>query len=314
MSAVAQLQVELEPGADLRGQSLCGRDLRGVDLSRADLTGAELREADLRGARMFECKLDGADLTGANLAGADLTAATATGAGLGNANLDQALLFSADLSSATLTGSSLINADLRRARLEKARVFEADLRGADLAGAVLRDADLRRARVERASFRAVDLAGSRLRELSGYEQATWLEARLEGADFNGAYLLRRYIMDENYLYEFRHRGPLSAAIYRVWWLTSDCGRSFLRWAFWTFLLALAFAAAYGATEVDYGPHESWISPVYYSVVTLTTLGYGDVTPVSVGAKILAMGEVFLGYVMLGGLLSIFANKMARRAG
>jgi hypothetical protein len=31
------------------------------------------------------------------------------------------------------------------------------------------------------------------------------------------------------------------------------------------------------------------------------------------AQILAMIEVAIGYVMLGGLLSIFANKMARRA-
>jgi hypothetical protein len=31
------------------------------------------------------------------------------------------------------------------------------------------------------------------------------------------------------------------------------------------------------------------------------------------AQILAMIEVVIGYVMLGGLLSIFSNKMARRA-
>jgi voltage-gated potassium channel Kch len=53
--------------------------------------------------------------------------------------------------------------------------------------------------------------------------------------------------------------------------------------------------------------------VYYSIVTLTTLGYGDVVPASPAAQVLAMIEVILGYVMLGGLLSIFASKMARRA-
>jgi len=36
-------------------------------------------------------------------------------------------------------------------------------------------------------------------------------------------------------------------------------------------------------------------------------------PTARTAQIVAMAEVFLGYVMLGGLLSIFSNKMARRA-
>jgi voltage-gated potassium channel Kch len=53
--------------------------------------------------------------------------------------------------------------------------------------------------------------------------------------------------------------------------------------------------------------------IYFSVVTLTTLGYGDIVPSSTAAQVLCMVEVFMGYVMLGGLLSIFSNKMARRA-
>ena len=48
-------------------------------------------------------------------------------------------------------------------------------------------------------------------------------------------------------------------------------------------------------------------------VTLTTLGYGDVLPKTPTAQVLAMLEVVTGYVMLGGLLSIFSSKMARRA-
>ena len=65
--------------------------------------------------------------------------------------------------------------------------------------------------------------------------------------------------------------------------------------------------------LDYGDQRTPLSSLYYSVVTLTTLGYGDVVPASIWAQLLAMVEVLLGYVMLGGLLSIFANKMARRA-
>jgi hypothetical protein len=121
------------------------------------------------------------------------------------------------------------------------------------------------------------------------------------------------ILDQNYLDEFRKASRTSAAIYYVWWLTSDCGRSFTRWAAWTGFAMLFFASLYGTVDVDYGDHQTFLSPLYYSVVTLTTLGYGDVVPASLGAQIIAIVEVLIGYLALGGLMSIFANKMARRA-
>lgn len=59
-------------------------------------------------------------------------------------------------------------------------------------------------------------------------------------------------------------------------------------------------------------HTSPLTPYYFSWVTLTTLGYGDVLPASTAAQVVVMLEVFAGYMSLGGLLSIFSNKMARR--
>ena len=102
-------------------------------------------------------------------------------------------------------------------------------------------------------------------------------------------------------------------MYRLWAASSDCGRSFLRWGLWTIVLAGLFAGLYTQVRIDYGEHETALSPIYFSVVTLTTLGYGDVLPASAAAQVVAMIEVGIGYVMLGGLLSIFSNKMARRA-
>jgi voltage-gated potassium channel Kch len=69
---------------------------------------------------------------------------------------------------------------------------------------------------------------------------------------------------------------------------------------------------YTFSGVDYGKYDNWIGPFYYSVVTITTLGYGDIVPATPVARIIAIFEVFIGYIMLGGLLSIFTNKMARR--
>jgi len=48
--------------------------------------------------------------------------------------------------------------------------------------------------------------------------------------------------------------------------------------------------------------------------TFTTLGFGDITPNihSWRAQVIVTFEVVVGYVMLGGLISIFANILARR--
>ncbi|WP_407635548.1 potassium channel family protein [Fundidesulfovibrio putealis] len=53
--------------------------------------------------------------------------------------------------------------------------------------------------------------------------------------------------------------------------------------------------------------------MYFSFVTFSTLGFGDIHPVTPEARIWVMAEVMLGYIMLGGLISILANKLARRA-
>ncbi len=157
------------------------------------------------------------------------------------------------------------------------------------------------------------MCGARLGNIQGYQAANWLQADVRDVDFNHAHICRRFILDQNYIEEFRNQSRGSRWVYHVWKLTSDCGRSLLRWSLTTVALALVFGAGYTQVAIDYGRHPTPLSPLYFSVVTLTTLGYGDVQPASMEAQILCMLEVFLGYVMLGGLLSIFSNKMARRA-
>ena len=53
------------------------------------------------------------------------------------------------------------------------------------------------------------------------------------------------------------------------------------------------------------------TPYYFSIVTFTTLGFGDVIPLNLAGEVWLAIEVVLGYVMLGGLISIFANKLAK---
>jgi uncharacterized protein YjbI with pentapeptide repeats len=308
---------------DLRGISLDGEDLSGLDLSGYDLTNADLTGTDLSGANLSRVRLVGASLSGANLAGCELLGADLTGAdldgcqaeraGFGVANLTGTNFFNSHLVGSTFTKSILHNADFGGANLRKTRMIEADLTNTNFTKADLSKADFESSNVAGAVFRNANLRACRLHFITNFDRATWIGADIESVHFCGAYLVRRYIMDENYIDEFRHHSKLHECTYWIWWLTSDCGRSLFRWAIVTAILIAVFALSYLFVTVDYGEHPTAFSPVYFSIVTLTTLGYGDVTPASIPAQVITVTEALLGYVMLGGLLSIFANKMARRA-
>lgn len=308
---------------DLRGIDLAGEDLRELDFSRFDLAQANLSGTDLRGANLSfarmpgallaKARLGGAEFLGADLTGACLNECSADAAGFGAADLSGASLLSADLTGASLSKANLSNADLRAARLDEARLVEAELSAAQLTRASMRGCDLKYCRLARASFHNADLREARLLGISGYKQANWVGADIRAMDLRGAYLVRRHIQDENYLYEFRTRSRLHGVLYWAWWLTSACGRSLARWAAMLLVVTGVFAFLYTIVEVDYGEAQGPFSPIYFSVVTLTTLGYGDIRPVSTTAQVLTTLQALLGYIGLGGLLAILANKMARRA-
>jgi len=299
--------------ADLSGLDLSGACLRGADLSRANLRDATLVGTDFTNATLFKADLTSAELAGAKLEGANLSGATLIRAGFGRANLRGTILVQADLS-----GSSLVDADLKGADLGLATLADVRATGADWSDANVVDADLRRAHLDRCNVEGTRFDGSDMRdacllEVRNFRTASWISVDVREINFTGAYLCRSFIHDQNYLAEYRAQGGLSDLIYRMWWLTSDCGRSPLRWSLCTGILVVAFALGYTQVAIDYGSHPTSVSPLYFSVVTMTTLGFGDVLPNSVAGQWLVMVQVVCGYVMLGGLLSLLSNKMATRA-
>ena len=300
-------------GIDLSGRDLTGADFTDADLSRANLSGACLNRATLVNTTLFEADLSGAQFIQADLTGADCRDVRAGGAVFGGATMDDASFFGADLTDSALAKSRARRADFRTAKLARARMNAIGLSEADLSKVDLHGADLSEAIVDKTSFRGADLQRTMMRGVSGYTTTDWIGVDIVDSNFAGAYLVRRAIMDQNYLEEFRTRSRLSSATYFLWKVTSDCGRSLTLWGSWIVFMALAFAGLYGLVDIDYGDYPSRLAPVYFSVVTLTTLGYGDGLPASQSAQLLVIAEVIAGYIMLGGLLSIFATKMGRRA-
>jgi voltage-gated potassium channel Kch len=90
------------------------------------------------------------------------------------------------------------------------------------------------------------------------------------------------------------------------------------------LLGLAWGSAYELVLVlrpdafrFAEPHHDPMTLLYYSFVTLTTVGYGDVTPLAPAARSLAIAEALIGQlfpaVLIARLVSMeLASKRSRR--
>ncbi len=309
--------------SDLRGICLAGEDLSGIDFSRCDLSGADLSDAVLnkskfigavlREALLPRSSLDHCQLVNSDLQGADFSECFGTNVGFGACQCQGSIFFGARLPEVTFSKSDLRETDFRTAVLSHGRICDARLQKANFAQADLQFLDLSESNVDDAVFSGTDMREAIFRGIRGFASAQWIGADIRQVDFCGAYLVRRHIVDENFMFEYRNQGGHFGILYFLWDLTSRCGRSMLRWSLCIAIVVILFALLYNIVEIDYGPYPTRLSPLYFSIVTITTLGYGDVRPISSAAQTLVMLQVLIGYLGLGGMLSIFANKMARRA-
>ena len=162
-----------------------------------------------------------------------------------------------------------------------------------------------------------------------YEQPTEFYLDSENVNEVSNPFFKRYVGDQQFIRAFKAKNPFWG---QVWRWSSDYGRSLGLWALWSLLIALSFALLYmpvptwfpkwmrelvpqfhQATGTEMGHPLTFWKSFYFSIVTFTTLGFGDVVADNTSARILVTLEVILGYIMLGGLISIFANKLASRS-
>ncbi len=132
-------------------------------------------------------------------------------------------------------------------------------------------------------------------------------------------VIDRMMKDAWYLNDYKEQHPF---FYIIWNISSKCGQKISYWVGWSLLFATFFALKFYLIYLSFPclfhfnpaikTHSFW-SFVYYSFVTFTTLGFGDIIPTVDWVQGWVIAEVVLGYIMLGGLISIFANKLARRS-
>jgi uncharacterized protein YjbI with pentapeptide repeats len=321
---------------NLQREILSGFNLREADFSGADLSYAQLNRANLSGAILVWAELSGADLSYAKLDHSNLISARLSGSNLGDANLSRTVLSyaelnNANLSHANLNGAFINSANLRSANLIGANLIEADLSETDLSGANLSYANL-----NSAFLRSVNLSGANL------SSANFTDSRISGVTWNprkmrgnyleirgidashGNALFKRSAADQDYLdtLENHWRGEWQIYLFKLWGLI-DYGRSIERVVVIAFGTMIFFGLTYsifpGLLGLDCLPgaqgcsRHSWFTPFYFSIVTFTTLGFGDITPKNLAGELIVSLEVILGYAVLGLLISVLADKVVRRS-
>ncbi len=105
----------------------------------------------------------------------------------------------------------------------------------------------------------------------------------------------------------KEKHPLASWILKV---TCFYGQSLSLWAFWVLAVIFFFSTLFWFFPNFIKGHDrSFLDCLYFSFVTFTTLGYGDIIPNHYIGKLCAMIEVSLGYVMGGLLIAILSKKI-----
>ena len=310
-------------------------------LEKAADRGALLWEADLEDARLFGAKLQNAQLMDANLQNAFLVRADLHDADLTDTNLENADLRFTNLQGADLTDASLEGkVDLRRANLSNARLSGVQLdqqsrldhvTWADDGSIVLRDErEARAARKEGKReaalplFRTGEMAYRKIKQ-SYHESGDYQTA--------GEFFIREMECKRAQM-SIGIAGHPQAPWYQrlAWWLMyRSFGYGERPW--WlveiAVLLVLIFATIQAyfcgftdtARNVQIGPGVAWpptiggvfsfLNAVYFSVVTFTGLGYGDMQPATGISKTLAGIEVVIGLLTMSLILITIVRKWTR---
>lgn len=104
----------------------------------------------------------------------------------------------------------------------------------------------------------------------------------------------------------------------VWKHSSVYGTSVWRWCGVMILFVLAFGAAYyflmedGQMTLSASVDRSLFTPLFYSLMTTSTLGYGEIVPASLLAQIVLSLNIIFGYVLLGLGIGVIVRHIKSR--
>jgi len=213
-------------------------------------------------------------------------------------------------------GKILGKYDLRCITLRNQRLRQVDFSGCDLFSADFTDADcwnadFRDSYLSEAVFTGADLSWVKVKEtlvdnVQIDHNTKLLSIDISGLNTNFALNFIAEVRDQQRIYELRERHPWFAEFLRI---SSDYGRSLFRWALWTLAVIIGFGLTFTFWPDNVKGISGGLDGIYFSVVTFTTLGFGDIYPATVLGKVLVMAEVVVGYIMGGVFIAILTRRV-----
>ncbi len=222
----------------------------------------------------------------------------------------------ASFASSLFTGCTFSDVLLVNARLTGAAFDDCDLGKVDLGGALLEDvrfwhrnrfADIRLDSFTKVAFPLLEecelsyeLAARNYRLFKLWYSQAGLRFRRSDTAFR-----EQYCLSQSHPYG---RERLALFGYRV---LSGYNERPVRFSMWLLAIVVGFASAYRWVGLAKPTGETTLlDMLYFSVVTLTTLGFGDITPAnSAVGQVLVIGEVVLGVVGIAYLTALVIRRL-----
>ncbi len=246
-------------------------------------------------------------------------------------------------------GYQLTKSDFYHTNLENAHLFKLNLSGSSLMKANLSNANLHYANLEGCNLLGVNFSGAKIEhvqwgkkitqeyqakqaksvenKLDLYQQAEEIYRNLrQTAEQQGLFESAGRFFQKEMVMRRKQFTPYSGKriVSKLVDLFCGYGESPLRVILFSIILIIIFATLYffsglsfSGDTLGFNPDaslwentKSYFSSLYFSVVTFTTLGYGDLVPIGI-ARAFAALEAFLGSFTLALFVVVFVKKMTR---
>lgn len=273
---------------------LDGARLQSADLSHADLSGARLVKAHLEGCAFVRTNFENAHLFGANFQNANLF----------NANFRKA---------------NLKETDMRGANLLEIKIDEAKILGIQWGAKGVIQNEIEGREFEKAG--EVKKAKEKFREAEEIYRNIRIHLMAMGIFDEAADFFYREMVVRRKQYPLYSIQRLSSKIIDV---LCGYGEKTFRvigfsaaFIFFNSFAYFCFGIRYGEDILRYASGQNlwenlhdYLLCLYFSGVTLTTLGYGDIAPIGI-SRAFAVNEAFWGAFMMALFVLVFGRKMIR---
>ncbi|MCP1618077.1 uncharacterized protein YjbI with pentapeptide repeats [Pseudomonas sp. SLBN-26] len=270
-------------------QNLSGIDLKGLSLQHVSIRNVSFFYANLEGASFHQVIFEDVTFNQAYLASSNIQAGEWTRTSLSSADLSAAKLNAVSLKDET------INLGFKYSEVSQFYLLKTLARALFKEGATHDD------------------------YFAPQKHTVFLANNTNEITSNSATNCKNYIDWYQYVLgnirNIRNLTPSEKTRFILSMIFTKCWHSYAVLGLMSALVMLIYSLAYAALpSTDFGGTgiNGLFDALYFSVVTFTTLGYGEIHPLGLLARLIVILEVISGYVLLGSFVFLIGHKVSSR--